>query len=142
MDNQDWKMLRRLKTFLWIYLLFAALGLLTIFIALLRVSLLESARWIIVIWLLGGIGAVFSLIKIRTITGVSQSRPFKPGDLAYALMAGPLAWGSFVMADMEICPDCGRMLYPQHNQCMHCASDNPEPSGDDRVDQISAEQTT
>lgn len=140
MENQDWKSLRRLKTFLWIYLLFAALGLLIVFVAVRQVSLIESARWIVIIWLLGGIGGVFSLIKIRTMTGVSDARPFKPGDLAYAMLAGPLAWGSFVMTEMQICPDCGRILYPEHNQCMHCAADNPDSSGNDHIERVSAEQ--
>jgi hypothetical protein len=142
MENQDWKTLRRLKTFLWIYLLFAAIGLLTVFVALMRISLLESARWIIIIWLLGGIGAVFSLIKIRAMTGVSHTRPFTSGDLAYALLAGPLAWGSFVMTEMRICPDCSHMLYPESNQCMHCASENPDSSNHEKVEPISAEQTS
>lgn len=140
MENQDWKTLRRLKTFLWIYLLFAALGLLIVFIAVRRVSLLESARWIIIIWLLGGIGSVFSLIKIRALTGVSHVRPFKPGDLAYAMLAGPLAWGSFVMAEMRICPKCGRMLYPDHGQCMHCAEEDTSSAGNDHIERVSAEQ--
>ncbi|MGD8605228.1 MAG: hypothetical protein PVF49_11725 [Anaerolineales bacterium] len=142
MENQDWKALRRLKTFLWIYLLFAAIGLLSVFATLIHVSLLESARWIIVIWLLGGIGAVFSLIKIRAMTGVSDIRPFTSGDLAYAILAGPLAWGSFVMTEMQICPQCGRMLYPEHNQCIHCTAENPDPTTNDPTEQISAEQTS
>lgn len=142
MENQDWNTLRRLKTFLWIYLIFAALGLLIIFVSLMRISLLDSARWIIVIWILGGIGAVFSLIKIRVMTRVSNVRPFKSGDLAYAMLAGPLAWGSFVMIEMQICSECGRMLYPEHTQCMHCAAEKPEPSGNESVEQISVEQAS
>jgi hypothetical protein len=140
MENQDWKTLRRLKTFLWIYLLFAALGLLIVFVAVRRASLLESARWIAIIWLLGGIGGIFTLIKIRAITGVSHVRPFKPGDLAYAMIAGPLAWGSFVMSETQICPDCGRLLYPEHKECMHCAAENSQSSGNDHIERVSAEQ--
>ena len=142
MKNQDWKTLRRLKTYLWIYLLFAALGLLTIIVTLIRISLLESARWIIIIWLLGGIGAVFSLIKIRAMTGVATIRPFSSGDMTYAILAGPLAWGSFVMTDMRICSECGRMLYPEHNQCIHCAAEKPEMSDPETVEPISAQQSS
>jgi hypothetical protein len=142
MEDQDWKTLRRLKTFLWIYLLAAAVGLLSIFAVLLRVSLIESARWIIVIWMLGGIGAVFTLIKIRAMTGISDIRPFTSGDLAYAMLAGPLAWGSFVMTEMRICPECGRMLYPEHNQCVHCATENADLTTNETVNSISVEPTS
>ena len=81
----------------------------------------SSGSLIVLLWLAGGLGAVYTYFKGRAMMASGSPGCNAIPYISACLVCGPVFWGYMLIAVAQNkCPACGRFIPPAVQQCTHC----------------------